>query len=223
MARTVNFARSCAGRLRGLGSGCKPNPSGGRREYIEVLLPNWIRPVKTTRLLTRKSLLHHSRVETVPLAPPAPGEALLAVRRVALTTNNITYAAFGEAMQYWNFFPTGEDDWGHMPAWGLADVVASDVQGVEVGERFYGYFPIATHLRMTPVRVTERGFYDDAEHRLALTSAYNQYARCSHDPAYRAETESLQMLLRPLFITSFMLADYLQDNHLFGARRLVVS
>jgi hypothetical protein len=182
-----------------------------------------MRPLNTTRLLTSKSQLQHSRVETVSLAPPEQGEALLAVRRVALTTNNITYAAFGEAMQYWNFFPTGEADWGHMPAWGLADVVASNVRGVEVGERFYGYFPIAAHLRMKPVRVSERGFYDGAEHRLALTSAYNQYARCSHDPAYRAETESLQMLLRPLFITSFMLADYLQDNHLFGARRLVVS
>src|SRR5688500_16628636 len=107
-----------------------------------------MRPLNTTRLLTRKSQLQHSRVETVSLAPPEQGEALLAVRRVALTTNNITYAAFGEAMQYWNFFPTGEADWGHMPAWGLADVVASNVQGVEVGERFYGYFPIAAHLRM---------------------------------------------------------------------------
>jgi hypothetical protein len=179
--------------------------------------------MNTTRLLTRKTALHHSRVETAPLAPAAPGEALLAIRRLALTTNNITYAAFGDAMQYWNFFPTGEADWGHMPVWAMADVVASAVKGVEVGERFYGYFPIASHLRMKPVRVTERGFYDGAEHRLALTSAYNQYARCSHDPAYRGETESLQMLLRPLFITSFMLADCLQDNRLFGAKRLVVS
>jgi hypothetical protein len=179
--------------------------------------------MNVSRLLTSKTALQHSRIDTAPLAPPAPGEALLAIRRVALTTNNITYAAFGEAMQYWNFFPTGEDGWGHMPVWGMADVVASAVRGVEVGERFYGYFPIATHLRMKPARVTERGFYDGAEHRLALTSAYNQYARCSHDPAWRAETESLQALLRPLFITSFMLADYLQDHGLFGATRLVVS
>jgi len=179
--------------------------------------------MNTTRLLTRKNALHHSRIETVPLAPPAPAEALLAIRRVALTTNNITYAAFGDAMQYWNFFPTNEPEWGHMPVWGMADVVASQVAGIEVGERFYGYFPIATHLRMNPVRVSERGFYDGAPHRLALTSAYNQYSRCSHDPAYQAETEALQTLLRPLFITSFMLGDYLQDNQLFGAKRMVVS
>jgi len=176
-----------------------------------------------TRLLTDKSALNHTRTDSAPLAPSAQGEALLRIRRVAVTTNNITYAAFGDALQYWNFFPTGQEGWGHMPVWGFADVVASTVSGVEVGERFYGYFPIASHLRMRPVRVTERGFYDGAEHRLQLTSAYNQYTRVTADPAYRAADENYQMLVRPLFITSFMLADFLQDNGFFGAKRLVVS
>jgi Protein of unknown function (DUF2855) len=175
------------------------------------------------RLLTDKRALNHSRLQTLDAPPPSPGEALLAVRRVALTTNNITYAAFGDAMQYWNFFPTGEEGWGHVPAWGFADVVASTVSGVEPGERFYGYFPLASHLRMQPVRVSERGFHDGAQHRQPLVSAYNQYTRVSQDPAYRPADENLQMLLRPLFITSFMLADFLQDNGFFGARRLVLS
>ncbi|MBI2768115.1 MAG: DUF2855 family protein [Burkholderiales bacterium] len=176
-----------------------------------------------TRLLTRKSELNHTRITHAPLAPAAPGEAILKINRVALTTNNITYAAFGDAMQYWNFFPTGEEGWGHMPVWGFADVVQSTVEGVETGQRFYGYFPVASHLRMQPVRVTERGFYDGAAHRLSLTSAYNQYTRVTHDAAYRAGDENCQMLLRPLFITSFMLADFLQDNAFFGAKRLVIS
>lgn len=176
-----------------------------------------------TRLLTDKSALNHTRISTDVLTPPQSGEVLLKIGRVAVTTNNITYAAFGDAMQYWDFFPTGEQGWGHMPVWGFADVVASDVDGVAVGERFYGYWPIASHLRMQPVRVTERGFYDGAEHRKSLTSAYNQYTRTTADPAYGAERENYQMLLRPLFITSFMLADFLQDNAFFGARRLVIS
>lgn len=176
-----------------------------------------------TRLLTDKSALNHTRIDRSPLAPLAPGEALLRISRAAVTTNNITYAAFGDAMQYWDFFPTGVEGWGHMPVWGFADVVASTVDGVAVGERFYGYFPLASHLRMQPVRVSDRGFYDGAQHRLALTSAYNQYTRVTADPAYRQADEAYQMLLRPLFITSFMLADFLQDNAFFGARRLVVS
>lgn len=176
-----------------------------------------------TRLLTDKNALNHTRTDQLTLAPLQPGEALLRVDRVAVTTNNITYAAFGDAMQYWDFFPTGEAGWGHMPVWGFAEVVASDVEGVAVGERFYGYWPIASHLRMQPVRVTARGFYDGAAHRQGLTSAYNQYTRTSADPAYRAADENYQMLVRPLFITSFMLADFLQDNGFFGARRLLFS
>ena len=178
-----------------------------------------------TRLETRKNALGTTRIVTSPDdGTIAPGEVLMKIDRFALTTNNITYAAFGEAqMKYWSFFPTGDADWGHMPVWGFADVVASAVDGVEVGERFYGYFPIASHFRMQPVRITPRGFYDGAPHRAELVSAYNQYMRCSSDAGYDPAREDYQMLVRPLFITSFMLADFLQDNAYFGARQIVVS
>ncbi len=181
-------------------------------------------PVTVTRLQTRKNTLNQSRIDTVeqPL-PLADGEVLLKIDRLALTTNNITYAAFGDAMQYWDFFPTQEPEWGHMPAWGFADVVSSTVPGVEAGERFYGYFPIASHIRMRAVRISPRGFYDGSEHRATLTSAYNQYTRCSNDAAYLHADENYQMLVRPLFITSFMAADFLQDNGFFGAEQIVVS
>lgn len=180
--------------------------------------------ITITRLLTDKQALNHSRIDTQALpAPLAPGTALLKVSRVAITTNNITYAAFGDAMQYWGFFPTDKEGWGHMPVWGFADVVASTVAGVEVGERFFGYFPLASHLNVLPERVTARGFYDGTAHRKSLTSAYNQYTRCSQDPVYARQREDHLMLVRPLFITSFMLADMLQDNAYFGAKQLVVS
>ena len=47
---------------------------------------------------------HLSTVRIVD-APPAvlqPGEARLRVHRFALTANNITYAVFGDMMQYWS-------------------------------------------------------------------------------------------------------------------------
>ena len=180
--------------------------------------------VTVTRLLTCKNALNQSRVDTIeqPL-PLGDGEVLLKIDRVALTTNNITYAAFGDAMQYWDFFPTQDPDWGHMPAWGFADVVASTVAVVETGERFYGYFPIASHIKMQAVRVSPRGFYDGSEHRATLTSAYNQYMRCSNDAAYVRADENYQLIVRPLFITSFMGADFLQDNNFFGAEQVLVS
>ncbi|WP_447588387.1 DUF2855 family protein [Aquipseudomonas campi] len=181
-------------------------------------------PGKVTRLITRKNALDQSRIdEHVDDLVAAPGEIILRLERFSLTTNNITYAAFGDSMNYWDFFPTGQEDWGHVPVWGFADVVASTVEGITVGERFYGYFPIASHLRMQPERVTDRGFYDGSAHRRQLTSAYNQYTRCNWDPYYSAATEDLQILLKPLFLTSSMLADFLQDNDFFGATRLVFS
>lgn len=176
-----------------------------------------------SHLLTRKTALSESKVEQEPLAPAANGEAILKIDRVAVTTNNITYAVFGDAMQYWKFFPTGADAWGHMPVWGFADVVESTVPGLTIGERFYGYFPIASHLRVTPTRASARGFYDGSAHRAQLTSAYNHYTRCATDTVYDKQHENYQMLLRPLIITSFFGADFLQDNDLFGAKQVVFS
>lgn len=177
-----------------------------------------------TRLITRKNALDQSRIEHEQRSLiPKAGEVILKINRCALTTNNITYAAYGDSMNYWGFFPTGLAEWGHVPVWGFADVVASDVVGIKAGERFYGYFPIASHVWVRPDRVTERGFYDAAGHREGLVSAYNQYTRCSWDSYYRPETENLQILLKPLFLTSSMLADFLQDKECFGATRVVFS
>lgn len=177
------------------------------------------------QLQNNKKDMRQTRIQSRPIPGLKPGEALLRISRLALTTNNVTYAAFGETphLRYWDFYPTGDAEWFHMPAWGFAEVVESTVDGLAKGERFYGFWPIASHIVMQPVRVSERGFYDGAEHRLELTSAYNQYQRISSDDAYRAESEHYQMLLRPLFITSFMLADFLDNNAFFGARQVVIS
>jgi len=41
----------------------------------------------------------------------------------------------------------------------------------------------------------------------SLPSPYNAYALTTGDAAYRADQEDLLILFRPLFFTSFMLAD----------------
>ena len=178
-----------------------------------------------SQLQTSKKDVAATRISSTSQPPVAAGEILMRISRFALTANNITYAAFGDAdgLHYWKFFPTGDPEWGHMPVWGFAEIVASDIDGVAIGERFYGYLPPASHVAMRPVRITERGFYDGAPHRQELVSAYNQYTRCRTDPAYEPAREARQMLFRPLFITSFMLADFLRDNAFFGAAQLVFS
>jgi len=180
--------------------------------------------IQTTQLLTNKSDIAQTKVSQAGTPYScAQGDVVLAIKQFALTTNNITYAAFGTTMKYWDFFPTGRDDWGQIPVWGFADVVRSETDGIEVGERFYGFLPLASHVILRPERVSPRGFQDAAQHRENLAAVYNHYTRCSTDPGYSADLESHQSLLRPLFITSYVLADFMVDNTLFGADQILLS
>lgn len=158
----------------------------------------------------------------LPAALP-PGSVRVAVRRVALTTNNVTYALFGERMQYWRFFPSGEAGWGIVPVWGFGDIVASNVPELAVGERLYGYWPLAAGVDLQPQRISAASFVDGAPHRADLSAVYNRYQRCAADPTYRAADENALALVRPLFGTAFLLADFLADNAFFGAERVVLS
>ena len=166
--------------------------------------------------------LARTELAEIGLREPDDGEAVLRVDRVGVTANNVTYAVLGETFRYWEFFPT-EPGLGLVPLWGFAEVVASRVEGVPVGLRVYGYLPPAGHLLVRPDRVDERGFHDAAEHRQSLPSPYNAYAATKGDPAYAAEHEDLQVLYRPLFFTSFVLADQLGDDGAAGAQVLAFS
>ena len=127
-------------------------------------------------------------------------------------------------MHYWDFFPTGDAETGCIPVWGFATVSESLVDGVDVGERFYGYWPMAERRRARAgARHRRAGFFDGAEHRGNVPEVYNRYLRCSSDPSIAPEREALQALLRPLFITSFLIDDFLADNAFFGARTVLLS
>ncbi len=171
----------------------------------------------------RRGELADTREAPLPAADLTPGEALLRVDCFAMTSNNVTYAALGEAMRYWQFFPASEQGWGRVPAFGFADVVASAADGLQAEERIYGYLPMATHLRVRPGRVEADGFTDGAEHRSELPGFYNRYLRTAADPGYDPEREAEQMLFRPLFATSFLIADALAEASFHGAQSVVLS
>lgn len=176
-----------------------------------------------TRFVVARGDLRQTRWEATQRVGLEDGAARFRIDAFALTSNNVTYAEFGEAMNYWRFYPTGEATTGCIPVWGFASVVESRCTGVDVGERFYGFWPIADEVVLRPVEVTAGGFSDGAEHRHGLHPIYNAYLRCSADPGYVAEREGQQALLRPLFSTSFLIDDFLADNHFFGARTVILS
>ena len=176
--------------------------------------------MSTQTFQVRKDSLHTTRIGTSIDQPLADGQVRVVVDRFALTSNNITYAAFGAAMHYWQFFPVAGDDadgWGCIPVWGFGRVVQSLCPGVAVGERLYGYWPMASHAVLQPVKLTAAGFADGAPHRAGLHAVYNQYQRCNTDPFYSADTEDLQALLRPLYLTAWLIDDFLADQDWFGA------
>jgi NADPH:quinone reductase-like Zn-dependent oxidoreductase len=172
--------------------------------------------------LIAKDDLHRCRFDDDPAPQPGDGQALLRIETFGLTSNNITYATFGEAMSYWSFFPA-EDGCGRMPVWGFAEVLDSAVAELEPGTRVYGYLPPSSELLVTPARVSARGFIDAAAHRAQLPAAYNRYARVDGDSMYDATHEDEQMLLRPLFLTSYLIDDFLEEADFFGADTVVLS
>jgi hypothetical protein len=174
-----------------------------------------------TDFLVKKGELRECRVaESAPEIEP--GQALLRVETFGLTANNITYAVMGEAMSYWDFFPA-EEGWGRLPTWGFAEVEESEAEGIEPGTRVYGYLPSSSHLVVAPVDVSSAGFVDGSPHKAALPSAYHRYLATAADPFYRSHTEAIQMLLRPLFFTSFLIDDQLDDEGLVERGPIVIS
>ena len=173
-----------------------------------------------------RSNIAKTQLVNTEIAEIAQGEVLIAVDKFALTANNITYGVAGDTIGYWQFFPAydpQDEGFGCIPVWGFGDVISSNHEDLPVGERLYGYFPMASHVVLTPTKVTTHGLVDGVAHRSALPVVYNQYARCGADPSYVAEQEAEQMLYRPLFTTSFFLDDFLADNQFFGAAKVLLT
>ncbi len=143
--------------------------------------------------------------QVVPLALPdlAPGQAHLRIDRFALTANNVTYANFGTAMRYWDFFPAS-DGTGRLPVWGFATVIDSRAEAAPPGARVWGFWPAASHAVLMPVAESHASFRDGAPHRAGLPRVYNAYPIEMLPDSPEGEVE--RALFEPLFLTAFLLA-----------------
>lgn len=178
-------------------------------------------PIKREMMVRRDALEQIAINETI--APdPQDGEVLLEVEAFSLTANNVTYAVVGETVKYWNFFPAAEG-WGVVPVWGHARVAASRHPDIAVGERVYGYLPMATHLIVQPGKVTAGLFRDMAPHRQPMATVYNQYRRLAADPAHDPAREDARMLFEPLFLTSFLIEDQQRRADWQGAGTVMLT
>lgn len=164
------------------------------------------------------------------------------VERFAFTANNLTYFMMGEKLGYWQFFPAVSDKaladkaasnkplesnannkWGVIPVWGIGKVSASSVEGVDVGNRYFGYFPPATHLHMDAITFAQGNLIDTSAHRKALPQGYNLYRPLeSGGDNTQSHRENLQMLLWPLYITSYCLWDLIDQYNAPKPRQVIV-
>lgn len=171
----------------------------------------------------RKNLneLRVSVLESPEAIPLSTNQVLLEVEKFALTANNVTYGVAGDVLGYWNFFPT-ENGWGRVPAWGIGRVVRSNSASLKEGDRYYGYFPMASHLIVdlgndASDSVSDADFYDMSAHRQSLSRFYNQYLKVEKSLGFDPAFDDHQMIYRPLFTTAFVLQDYLSVNDFFSA------
>src|ERR1700716_1468581 len=178
----------------------------------------------TDFVVDRNDLQQCKIIETrLPDAATLPDEALLVkIDRFAFTANNITYAVLGDALKYWRLSPAPEN-FGNIPVWGFGEVIASKHPDIAIGERLFGYFPMATYLVIEAADVSKRGLRDAAAHRQGVAPVYNAYARVSGDPAFAGRQGDFQALLRPLFMLSFLVDDFLAENAFYGARNVMLS
>lgn len=165
--------------------------------------------------------LRHPRIVDAPRRALAAGEVRFRVDRFALTANNITYAKAGSFLGYMEFFPLAADGaWRSIPVMGHADIIESAHPEIEAGGRYFGFYPMAgEHIISAAPRSS--GLVDAGEHRVKHAATYRQFERvpAPGDP----EREDIAALLRGLFITSFLVEDFLDDNANFGARSVLVT
>ena len=173
--------------------------------------------------IVRRNAWHDTRfVDSEASSDLAPGQVLFRVDRFAFTANNISYAMAGDMLRYWDFFPANEG-WGRLPTMGFGDVVTSTHDSVAVGTRCFGFYPMSKYLLIEPSSASASSIVDGVAHREGLAPAYNQYSPVETDALYSAEHEDELILMRGLFMTSFLAEDFLCQSDLYGARSVVIS
>lgn len=168
--------------------------------------------ITSTQIWVDKNQLDNTKTvsHSIDTASLGEDEVVLSTDSFGFSANNITYAALGHGMGYWGFFPA-DDGFGIVPVWGFATVVASNHSDIAEGEKVFGYLPMASHWVIKAGKVAPHGFMDIHTNRKSISPVYDQYLRCAADPGYNPAREAWQLNFRPLFMTSFVLDDYVAE------------
>jgi hypothetical protein len=169
----------------------------------------------TTTLHVRKDRLTEARLVEGEAAALAPGPGARARRRLRPHRQQRHLRRLRCGMHYWEFYPTHEEGWGIVPVWGFGTVVQSLHPGVAVGERLYGYWPMASSAILQPDRLGERELRRcGAAPAPRCTASYNRYLRSSRDPSTHRTPRTCRRCCARC-------TDVLADRRLPGRQRLL--
>jgi hypothetical protein len=170
-------------------------------------------------LVFRRDDLSVSEVRSATAPELKPGEVSLAIEKFGMTTNNATYARFGDdvVIAFWNAFP-GPEGYGRVPVWGVATVEDSLHPDIEVGTRYFGFLPMGSHHVVAP-QLTPQGFFDATPVRDFLHPWYRTYQFLDGNEGL----DDRRTLLRPVYPASFNLADFVERKAAEGSRSVIVT
>ena len=152
------------------------------------------------------------------------GDVIIAVDRLALTANTISYGIAGRSglIRYLDSFPTAAPN-ARMPFWGFGDIVASAHDDLPVGERLFGFYPLSTYILAKMDKVNAVKCADMSPSRDSIPEFYREYARAAAEPGYHPDFDDIQSLLRPVISTSFLLENYITRHDFYGVKNIVIT
>ena len=76
---------------------------------------------KITELWVDRQHLRETKIVQQDQHPLEDGQIRVAIDKMGLTANNVSYAVSGDMIGYWKYFPA-DGGWGKVPGWAMGDV-----------------------------------------------------------------------------------------------------
>lgn len=129
-------------------------------------------------------------IEVATIKPLDAGSIRTQTVLIGLSANNVSYAAMGRVLKWWDAYPipttdsTAADEYGLVPGWGFAKVVESTIEDLPKGQLMWGYWPfhnapvdlqLERHDYAEPVGEYTGFWWATSSHRKGLMNLYNRY------------------------------------------------
>ncbi|KAJ3337510.1 Acyl-CoA wax alcohol acyltransferase 2 [Gonapodya sp. JEL0774] len=158
--------------------------------------------VKSVQFIFKQADPREFEVRTTQLGPLKQGEILVRIDKFGVTSNNVSYLATGRSLRYFDFFPVEGDKQkalGKMPVWGFATVTHS----------------LSPLVETSPSAFTVRR--DDLPEDRLVYLTYSRVSKRDLPTPTTQELEDQGMLLRGLWSTGYLLADYVLGKNNFSS------